>query len=89
MHDFIIITKICYIGPRLQKLLEEKAVTEENWLETWWLNTAYLEYRQPVVVYSSPGLVFPFEDFTNEQQRLQYTAMLILAALQYKTDIFG
>nr|CAI5848338.1 unnamed protein product [Callosobruchus analis] len=77
------------IGPRLQKLLEEKAVTEENWLETWWLNTAYLEYRQPVVVYSSPGLVFPFEDFTNEQQRLQYTAMLILAALQYKTDIFG
>nr|CAH7723878.1 unnamed protein product [Callosobruchus chinensis] len=77
------------IGPRLQKLLEEKAVTEENWLESWWLNTAYLEYRQPVVVYSSPGLVFPFEDFTNEQQRLQYTAMLILAALQYKNDIFG
>ncbi|CAH1991282.1 unnamed protein product [Acanthoscelides obtectus] len=77
------------IGTRLQKLLEEKAATEENWLETWWLNTAYLQYRQPVVVYSSPGLVFPFENFANEEQRLQYTAKLILAALQYKTDIHG
>ncbi|KAJ8960981.1 hypothetical protein NQ318_020285 [Aromia moschata] len=75
------------IGTKLQRLLEQKAQTCENWLEEWWLNTAYLEYRDPVVVYSSPGLVFPFEDFQNEEQRLTYTAQLILAAVDYKMAI--
>lgn len=76
------------VGTTLQKLLIEKAVRSDNWLADWWLNVAYLEYRDPVVVYSSPGLVFPFEEFENQQQQLAYTANLILAAIQYKDDIY-
>ncbi|KAJ8965293.1 hypothetical protein NQ314_004222 [Rhamnusium bicolor] len=76
------------VGPRLQKLLEERAQTCENWLADWWTNIAYLEYRDPVVVYSSPGLIFPFECFENETDRLTYAAQLILAAVDYKQAIY-
>lgn len=72
------------IGRKLQELLILKAKDTENWLAEWWLNVAYLEYRDPVVVYSSPGLVFPFQHFENESDRLLYTAKLILAAVDYK-----
>lgn len=72
------------IGKKLQELLTARAKKTENWLADWWLNVAYLEYRDPVVVYSSPGLVFPFQNFKNENDRLQYTAKLILAAVDYK-----
>lgn len=75
------------IGKELQQLLERKASNSENWLADWWLNVAYLQYRDPVCVYSSPGLVFPFECFKTEEDRLLYTAKLILAAVSYKLDI--
>ncbi|CAH1109108.1 unnamed protein product [Psylliodes chrysocephalus] len=76
-------------GKKLQKLLVERAHQHENWLDEWWLHTAYLEYRDPVVVFSSPGLVFPFEEFSNESDRLKYTARLILAAVQYYLNIWS
>lgn len=76
------------IGTKLQKLLVQKANVEENWLADWWLTNAYLGYRDPVVVFSSPGLVFPFEDFENEYQRLVYTASLILGAVKNKIMIY-
>lgn len=76
------------VGTKLQNLLLQKAKTEENWLEAWWLKHAYLGYRDPVVIFSSPGLVFPFENFENEYQRLFYTASLILGAVEYKNAIY-
>uniref|UniRef100_A0A8P4GC68 Carnitine O-acetyltransferase a n=1 Tax=Dicentrarchus labrax TaxID=13489 RepID=A0A8P4GC68_DICLA len=45
------------IGERLQRGLEKRASNTENWLSEWWVQVAYLEYRLPVVVHSSPGLV--------------------------------
>lgn len=75
------------IGSKLQKLLVQKALQTDNWLSDWWLNVAYLEYRDPVVVYSSPGLVFPAQDFAEKEQQLDYCAKLILAALDYKSLI--
>lgn len=72
------------IGKKLQELLVEKAKNTDNWLADWWLNIAYLEYRDPVVVYSSPGLVYPFQNFENEADRVEFTAKLILAAVDYK-----
>ncbi|CAG9854536.1 unnamed protein product [Phyllotreta striolata] len=77
------------LGEKLQKLLVERAQNRENWLEEWWLNTSYLEYRDPVVIFSSPGLVFPFEEFKYEIDRLKYTAKLILAAVQYYLNIWN
>ncbi|CAH2104729.1 unnamed protein product [Euphydryas editha] len=75
------------VGQKLQSLLEKRATQHENWLEEWWLNTAYLEYRDPVVVFSSPGLVFPFRKFNSQIDQLTYAAKTLLAALDYKALI--
>lgn len=75
------------IGQKLQKLLEEQASKKENWLSDWWLQCAYLEYRDPVVVWSSPGLVFPQRKFETEDDRIAFTSKVISAALTYKNLI--
>jgi len=51
------------------------------------LSTAYLEYRSPVVIFSSPGLVFPVEDFKSKEDQLRYAAKMIFGALLYKQSI--
>ncbi|XP_045469830.1 carnitine O-acetyltransferase-like [Harmonia axyridis] len=71
-------------APNLQGYLENKAQNCENWLSDWWDNTAYLEYRDPVTVFSSPGLVCPLQQFSNETERLSYAAKMILGAINYK-----
>lgn len=74
-------------GEKLQALLQKRAEQEENWLSEWWLNTAYLEYRDPVVVFSSPGLVFPRQQFSTQKEQLRYAAKLVRAAIAYKEVI--
>lgn len=72
------------VGEKLQNLLVERSKKTVNWLEEWWLNNAYLGYRLPVTVHSSPGLVFPLQKFANEDERLEYAARLIITAMKYK-----
>uniref|UniRef100_A0A4D5R9U8 Carnitine O-acetyltransferase n=1 Tax=Scolopendra viridis TaxID=118503 RepID=A0A4D5R9U8_SCOVI len=74
-------------GEKLQKLLEMKAKTTENWLSEWWLNTAYMEFRLPVVMYSSPGLIFPLQQFMTKDDQLRFASKVIAGALEYKTLI--
>lgn len=51
----------------------------------WWLKAAYLEYRLPVVVHSSPGLVFPLQqDFQSVEEQLSYATKMIHGAVLYK-----
>ncbi|CAD5113815.1 DgyrCDS2979 [Dimorphilus gyrociliatus] len=71
-------------GTELQKLLETRAQEELNWLEEWWLHTAYLDYRLPVVVHSSPGILCPRQKFNSRDDQLDYTARLISGVLDYK-----
>lgn len=40
-------------------------------LSEWWLKTAYLQFRQPVVIYSSPGVLLPKQDFMDLQGQLR------------------
>uniref|UniRef100_A0A8C7BFX4 Carnitine O-acetyltransferase n=1 Tax=Neovison vison TaxID=452646 RepID=A0A8C7BFX4_NEOVI len=61
------------VGERLQKGLERRARKTENWLSEWWLKTAYLQYRQPLVIYSSPGVALPKQDFVDLQGQLRET----------------
>ena len=56
-------------------------------LSEWWLNTAYLEFRSPVVVWSSPGLVYPKRTFKSMADQLTYAANTIAAAVSYKNLI--
>ncbi|XP_043096113.1 carnitine O-acetyltransferase isoform X2 [Puntigrus tetrazona] len=61
------------VGERLQKGLEQRAKKSENWLSDWWLQTAYLDYRMPVVVHSSPGVVLPRMEFSDRQGQMSET----------------
>ncbi|XP_071773646.1 carnitine O-acetyltransferase [Centroberyx gerrardi] len=75
------------VGERLQKGLERRAQKTENWLSDWWVQTAYLDYRMPVVVHSSPGLVLPRIEFNDRQGQMRYAAKLIAGVLDFKTMI--
>uniref|UniRef100_A0A6I8R684 Carnitine O-acetyltransferase n=1 Tax=Xenopus tropicalis TaxID=8364 RepID=A0A6I8R684_XENTR len=75
------------VGERLQKGLERRARKTENWLSEWWLQTAYLEYRMPVVVHSNPGVVLPKQDFEDRQGQLRFAAKLIEGVLDFKTMV--
>ncbi|XP_008322673.1 carnitine O-acetyltransferase isoform X2 [Cynoglossus semilaevis] len=75
------------VGEKLQKGLEERAKSTENWLSEWWVQLAYLEYRLPVVVHSSPGLVLPRMNFRDKQGQIRFAAKLIAGVLDFKTMI--
>lgn len=70
-------------------MLVKKGSKEINWLSSWWLDAAYLTYRLPVVVHSSPGLVFPKQRFDAFDDQLTYAAKLIVGALHYKAIVDG
>ncbi|XP_033049353.1 carnitine O-acetyltransferase isoform X1 [Trachypithecus francoisi] len=75
------------VGERLQKGLERRARKTENWLSEWWLKTAYLQYRQPVVICSSPGVMLPKQNFVDLQGQLRFAAKLIEGVLDFKVMI--
>ncbi|KAK3527286.1 hypothetical protein QTP86_018602 [Hemibagrus guttatus] len=79
------------VGERLQKSLERRASKLENWnsdtLSDWWLQTAYLDYRMPVVIHSSPGVVLPRLQFSDRQGQVRYAAKFIAGVLDFKTMI--
>lgn len=77
----------CNEGKKLQELLEKRAAKEENWLSAWWLKVAYLDYRIPVTINVSPGLVFPPRYFRDDGALLIYGARLIKSMLNYKSAI--
>uniref|UniRef100_A0A3B4ECR3 Choline/carnitine acyltransferase domain-containing protein n=1 Tax=Pygocentrus nattereri TaxID=42514 RepID=A0A3B4ECR3_PYGNA len=75
------------VGDRLQKGLEHRSRKTDNWLSDWWLQTAYLDYRLPVVVHSSPGVVLPRLEFSDRQGQIRYAAKLIAGVLDFKSMI--
>ncbi|RKP34184.1 acyltransferase ChoActase/COT/CPT [Dimargaris cristalligena] len=44
-------------GETLQQLLKSYATTQQNWLDTWWRRTVYLESRAPLMINSNCGMV--------------------------------
>ncbi|OQR74564.1 carnitine O-acetyltransferase-like [Tropilaelaps mercedesae] len=75
------------VGETLHQLLIERAKKRDNWLSDWWLQGAYMEYRNPVVVYSSPAVAMPRQKFRNSKNQLAYAASLIKAVLDFKALI--
>ncbi|KAK5646969.1 hypothetical protein RI129_005433 [Pyrocoelia pectoralis] len=69
---------------KLQEYLEKRAEQKINWLDEWYISIRYLDNRLPTALCSSPSQMFPLENFENEQDRLSYTAKLILGAAVYK-----
>ncbi|CAM4714568.1 unnamed protein product [Leuciscus chuanchicus] len=61
------------VGERLQKSLERRARKTENWLSDWWMQSAYLDSRMPVAMYTSPGVVLPKMHFQDRQGQIRAT----------------
>uniref|UniRef100_A0AAY4EVI7 Choline/carnitine acyltransferase domain-containing protein n=1 Tax=Denticeps clupeoides TaxID=299321 RepID=A0AAY4EVI7_9TELE len=75
------------VGERLQKGLERRARKTENWLSEWWMQSAYLDSRMPVAVYTSPGVVLPRMHFQDRQGQMRFASKLIAGVLDFKTMI--
>lgn len=48
---------------QLQQLLEERAKHNKNWLESWWLEFAYLRSRKPLIPYSNMSAPLPIMNY--------------------------
>eukprot|EP00058_Branchiostoma_floridae_P008199 XP_002593687.1 hypothetical protein BRAFLDRAFT_107668 [Branchiostoma floridae] len=75
------------LGESLQTKLKKRAQERQNWLDDWWLHTAYLDYREPVVIHVSPGIVCPPQNFSGKEEQLQFAAKLVAGVLDYKVQI--
>jgi len=73
------------VGEKLQDVLLKRKSEHDNWLYGWWLELAYLGYRDSVCVWSSPGFVFPHQTFRNTEEQLDFAAKIIRGALDYKS----
>ncbi|KAK5871236.1 hypothetical protein PBY51_004128 [Eleginops maclovinus] len=75
------------VGDRLQKSLERRARKTDNWLSEWWMQSAYLDCRMPLAVYTSPGVVLPRMRFRDRQGQMRFAAKLIAGVLDFKKMI--
>lgn len=74
-------------GAKLQKRLEAKAADPAvlNWLDDWWLDAAYMGYRDPVVVYVS--YFYLYKDDRLRKDQAKRAAAMTTAALEFKKQI--
>ncbi|KAI8100030.1 acyltransferase ChoActase/COT/CPT [Halteromyces radiatus] len=75
------------IGQKLQERLVAHANNPEvvNWLEDWWLDQAYMGYRDPVVIYVS--YFFYYKDDKLRKLPATRAAAMTTAALEFKQQI--
>ena len=74
-------------GPELQKALQERAIARDSWLQQWWLECAYLGFRLPVVVHSSPGVATLKQEFSSQSQMLSFCSKVVRAAIEFHLDV--
>ncbi|XP_058882398.1 choline O-acetyltransferase-like isoform X2 [Acipenser ruthenus] len=71
-------------GEFLQQKLLEKREKTENWVYDYWLEDMYLNNRLALPVNSSPAIVFPQQNFHDQNDFLRFSAHLISGVLDYK-----
>ncbi|KAK8767107.1 hypothetical protein V5799_006111 [Amblyomma americanum] len=57
-------------GEYLHRMLTYRYKRMDNWLDEWWLHSAYLDVRTPLPVHSSPAALFPRQTFSSEEDCL-------------------
>lgn len=53
----------------------------------WWLDDMYLLNRIPLPINSNPAMIFPKENFADENSQLRFAARLISGIMDYKIVI--
>ncbi|RNA01379.1 choline O-acetyltransferase [Brachionus plicatilis] len=72
------------IGEKLQQVLIKESEIKENWVYDWWLEDMYLFNKLPLPINSNPGMIFPKENFNDEDDQLKFAARLISGIMDYK-----
>lgn len=75
------------VGARLQSMLLDVAQARDNWAYDWWLDDMYMLNKMPLPINSNPGMIFPKENFRDEDSQLRFTARLISGIMDYKLII--
>ena len=75
------------IGELLQAILLETSNQRDNWAYDWWLSDMYMLNKLPLPINSNPGMIFPREQFTDDDAQLKFTARLISGIMDYKIVI--
>ena len=75
------------VGAKLQERLVKHASNPQvkNWLDEWWLEAAYMGYRDPVVIYVS--YFFYYKDDKLRKLPAQRAAAITTAALEFKKQV--
>ncbi|KAI8391602.1 acyltransferase ChoActase/COT/CPT [Radiomyces spectabilis] len=75
------------VGEKLQERLLARANDPKivNWLEDWWLDGAYMAYRDPVVIYVS--YFFYYKDDKLRKLPAKRAAAITTAALEFKNQV--
>ncbi|KAI8075381.1 acyltransferase ChoActase/COT/CPT [Gilbertella persicaria] len=75
------------LGQELQRRLVARAQDPNmvNWMEEWWLDQAYMGYRDPVVVYVS--YFYAYKDDKFRKIPAQRAAAITTAALEFKKQV--
>ena len=73
----------------LQDRLVEKAEKPEvkNWIADWWLDAAYLAYKDPVVPYVS--YFYAFRDDRKRRNPAKRAAAIVTAALEFQKEVIN
>lgn len=71
------------LGPQLHAKLLERYQNTDNWMKEWWLQVAYLGYRTPVIVHSSPGTVGPPIALNRPDDVYLFAARLVAGVCNY------
>jgi len=69
-------------GRELQKVIDERAREHRNWMEEWWLRTAYLMTRETFAVNVNWFGVFP--DWGVKLTSVQAAALMMVSTLEFK-----
>ncbi|ESN99655.1 hypothetical protein HELRODRAFT_84274, partial [Helobdella robusta] len=75
------------LGEFLQKKLLEHAEMQDNWVYQFWLDDMYMKVRLALPINSNPGMVFPKQNFNDQNEQLRYAARFISGILDYKVII--
>ncbi|CAN7992921.1 unnamed protein product, partial [Ixodes hexagonus] len=58
-------------GEYLLRLLKQRAKHTDNWLDEWWVTSAYLDVRTPLPAHTSPVAILPRQIFRSEEEFLR------------------
>uniref|UniRef100_A0AC35TY71 Carn_acyltransf domain-containing protein n=1 Tax=Rhabditophanes sp. KR3021 TaxID=114890 RepID=A0AC35TY71_9BILA len=75
------------LAEELQKKLNDIALTDENWINRYWLPEMYLKTRYALPLWSNPAYIFPQQTFNTINDQLSFAAWMVRGFGDYQDMI--